>query len=41
MRAGLIVPALSMDVFGLNQAAFMETWKTRGADSDRIINGNY
>lgn len=41
MRGGLIVPSSEMEVSGLCQSAFLEQWKARGADIEKIKSGDY
>jgi len=41
MRGGLIVPSSEIEVSGLSQSAFLEQWKARGADIDKIKSGDY
>ena len=40
-RGGLIVPATDMKISGLSQKGFLELWKTRGADCDKICKQSY
>jgi beta-galactosidase len=41
MRGGLIVPSSEIEVSGLSQSSFLEQWKARGADIEKIKSGNY
>lgn len=41
LRGGLIVPAVSMFVNGLDASAFLMQWEQRGADREKIIKGSY
>jgi hypothetical protein len=41
MRGGLIVPSSEMEVSGLSQSSFLEQWKARGADIEKIKAGDY
>jgi len=41
LRGGLIAPALDMEFSGLNAASYLAQWQTRGADEQRMRNGNY
>jgi len=41
LRGGLIVPAVNMDIYGLNQKAFITNWVSKGADEEKIKTGNY
>jgi len=41
MRGGLLVPSSEMEVSGLSQSAFIEQWKARGADIEKIKKGDY
>lgn len=41
LRGGLIVPASDMEFSGLSSNAFINQWKSRGADSAKIITGPY
>jgi hypothetical protein len=40
-RGGLIVPATEMLISGLSQEAFLKLWETRGANIEKIKNGQY
>lgn len=40
-RGGLIVPAVEMNIENASGEAFLELWKSRGADIDKIQEGNY
>jgi len=41
MRGGLLLPAADLNVVGLSQPAFLEQWKTRGADENLIKTNPY
>lgn len=41
LRGGLIVPAADFEVNGMNPAAFLNQWQTRGADTNKIKGTGY
>lgn len=41
LRGGLIVPAMDMEFFGLSSNAFINQWKSRGADEAKIKERSY
>jgi hypothetical protein len=41
LRGGLVAPAASMQLMGVRRAAFLETWRQRGADPEMIKRGSY
>ena len=41
LKGGLIVPATNMSVSALSQNAFLNVWKSRGADIEQIQTGDY
>ncbi len=41
LRGGIIVPAVKMEIHGIQKNTFLNYWEMRGADTTKIILGNY